>query len=144
MNRSISLGMVLVCLFATAVSSATDIASRIDVANPWARAVPPGVRTSAAYMEVVNNNDTDHRIVGVFSDVAKSVEIHNHVHEDGLMKMRKMEFVALPSGEEVPFQSGGLHVMLIGLRKVLNRGETIELSLEFEDGSLKMLELPVK
>jgi copper(I)-binding protein len=115
---------------------------RIEVVEPWARAALAG-RTGAAYMTLVNPTDTTDRLIAAASDAAETVELHAHLHEGGVMRMRPVTAIEIPPGEPVVLAPGGLHIMLIGLRRDLKRGETIRLTLRFERAGTVEVELPV-
>ena len=56
-----------------------------------------------------------------------------------MMKMRRVEQVAIPAGAEVAFEPGGLHLMLIGLKAPLVAGKSLPLVLQFRDaGAIKV------
>ncbi len=114
---------------------AAGVADLVEVDRPMVRAAAPGMTVSGAYMTVRNTDGTDHELVAAHSDVAENVELHTHAMEDGMMKMRRVDSVTLPAGSQVAFEPGGLHIMLIGLARDLNEGDSVEMALEFEDGS---------
>ncbi|NCC28249.1 MAG: copper chaperone PCu(A)C, partial [Gammaproteobacteria bacterium] len=76
--------------------------------------------------------------------VSEVVELHTHVEEDGMMRMRRIEKIEIPAGETVTLKPGGLHVMLIGLKQPLEPGDTVDLALTFEDGSRIPVQAPVR
>ena len=102
----------------------------LTVNDPYVRAVPPGQPNSAAFMGLVNGTGAPRALVGGRSDVAEVVELHTHTMEDGMMKMRRVERIDLPAGETVTLDPGGLHVMLIGLKRGLKPGDQIDLTLD--------------
>jgi len=114
------------------------------VIDPYVRAVPPGQTVSAAFMRLKNSADKQHAIVNVKSSISKVVELHTHTHENGMMKMRQVEKMVIPANGETVLQPGGLHIMLIGLHNALELDQKISLALEFEDGSSKTIEAPVR
>lgn len=58
------------------------------------------------------------------------------------MQMHQMESVPLQAGTETTFKPGGLHIMLIGVKKDLKIGEEIEVTLHFKNsGDLQILVL---
>jgi copper(I)-binding protein len=82
--------------------------------------------------------------VGARSDAAATVELHTHINDDGVMRMRQVEDIAIPAGGETVLQPGGLHLMLIGLHQPLQPGDSLTLELEFDDGSTRSLTVPVR
>ncbi|MEJ2176634.1 MAG: copper chaperone PCu(A)C [Gammaproteobacteria bacterium] len=113
----------------------------LTVVDPWSRPLPEVSVNGAAYMGIHNQGTKPDRIIGAVSEIAEKVEIHNHINQDGLMKMVHLEQGAeLPPGEMVMFQPGGLHVMLLGLTSPLKDGLEYKLTLLFEvAGELKVV-----
>ncbi len=109
-----------------------------EVTEVWARATMPKAETGAIYMTI--SSATGDRLIkaGVPSDVARRAELHETAAEgdmkmdDGKMMMHQVDYVELPKGKEVMLKPGGLHVMLFDLKKQINTGDSINLSLEFE------------
>ncbi len=117
----------------------------VMVADPYARATPPNAKVGGAYMTLMNHGPAT-RLTGASSAVAETVQIHNHTMDDsGVMRMRRVEGgIPLGKHETVTFAPGGLHVMLMGLTGPLREGETVDVRLEFEDGSTLDMTVPVK
>ncbi len=124
--------------------SAPCFAADVSVNDAYARAVPPGQPNSAAFMQITNNGDTAVTVTGASSSVSSVTELHTHIQDQGVMRMRRIDGIELPAGETVSLQPGGLHVMLIGLEKNLAEGDSVNLTLEFSDGSTEALEMPVQ
>ncbi len=144
MKNSMSVLFVLLfSLFSGALMAATA-ADSIVVVDPYVRAVPPGQTISAAFMQLKNTSDQKHAIVNAKSTIAKVVELHTHTHENGMMKMRQVEKMEIPANGETILQPGGLHIMLIDLHDALKLDQKVALTLEFEDGSTKDIEAPVR
>jgi len=123
---------------------AGSAADAVRAQDPYARAVPPGLPNSAAFLTLTNSGSEDHALVAVQSDAAKVAEMHTHTMEGGMMRMRRVDRIDLPGGESIRLQPGGLHIMLIGLDHQLLPDETISLTLVFEDGSRETLSAPVR
>ncbi len=133
----------LITLATLAVLSGAALAE-VKVADAYARAVVPGQMNSAAFMVLHNDAAQPLALVAGSSSAAQSVELHNHMHEAGVMKMRRVAQIEIPAGGEAILQPGGLHVMLLGLKRDLNVGDNIDLQLQFSDGSGQTLTVPVK
>lgn len=65
-------------------------------------------------------------------------------HSGGMMKMQKVEYIAIPAGKTTKLEPGGYHVMLMKLAKPLKVGETIAVSLTFEKAGKKEVTATVK
>lgn len=129
---------------AAAESIAGNVSDVINVNDPYVRAVPPGQPNSAAFMMLQNTDSVGHAVVNAYSPVSKVVELHTHIHEGGMMKMRRIEKIDVPANGMTELKPGGLHVMLIGLKQELKPGQMVPVTLEFEDGSKKSFEAPVR
>ena len=115
-----------------ALSAAADPAAiRVDAA--WSRALPPVSDNGAAYVTVVNLGSEADALVGAETPVAERAELHEHVRVGGMMKMRKVDSVALAPGQAVVMEPGGLHVMLMALRRPLQEGAHFPLTLRFSN-----------
>jgi len=114
----------------------------INVHQAWARATAPGQDVGAAYMMIVSKKDTS--LVSVGTDVAEHVQIHSMTMDNGVMKMRELESLAIPAGKMINLSPGGMHLMLMGLKKALKAGEQLTLTLQFKDNSGTLSRVTVK
>lgn len=119
-----------IALAVVAVSAQAQVA----VKDAWVRGTVPGQKATGAFMQLTSTSDAS--LVAVSSPVAKIVEIHTMTMENGVMKMRAVESIALPAGGAVDLKPGGYHVMLMDVR-ALKDGETVPLKLTFADKSGK-------
>ncbi|WP_296810005.1 copper chaperone PCu(A)C [Thiocapsa sp.] len=134
---------LLAATFLAALSCAA-FGAELSIDDPYARAVPPGQPNSAVFMSLENQTGTNQALVGAESAVSEIVELHTHVEEDGMMRMRRIEKIEVPAGETVTLKPGGLHVMLIGLKQPLEPDDAVDLTLIFEDGSRMPVQAPVR
>lgn len=104
----------------------------IEVREAWARPSTQGAN-SAVYFVIQNRSAETDELVGAVSDAAEAVEIHESKMEGDVMTMNRVEAVALAPSEKVEFEPGGLHVMLIGLKRDLKAGDEIEVTLQFKN-----------
>ncbi len=102
----------------------------IEVAEARARVLLAD-RPGAAWLTIRNSGPAD-RLIGAESPAAARVELHTHIHEGGVMRMREVESIAVPAGGEAVLEPGGDHLMLFGLRPGLAPGDEIPLVLIFE------------
>ena len=146
LTRSYLLTLVGLALTATtdALAAGHLASEHVHIVDPWSRELPAVSTNGTAYLKAMNKGKKEVRIVGASSPLAKRVELHMHKMEGDLMKMMKVEGgVAVPSGESVTFEPGGLHVMLIDLNQPLQAGMTFPLTVAFEDGSSIDVEVTV-
>lgn len=119
-------------------------AKGMSVDNPYVREVPPGQMTSATFLTIKNDTDKDIALIKANSDVAKHVELHEHVHENGMMKMRQVPKIMIPAKGETVLKPGGYHIMLIGLNRKIKAGDIVDLTLEFDNGDKQPIKAEVK
>jgi periplasmic copper chaperone A len=132
-------------ILAALLCSAPLFASDIHIEAPYVRAVPPSQSNSASFMVIHNNSDTERTLVGADSAVANVVELHEHRHENGMMKMRRIDGgIKIGAHSTATLQPGGLHIMLIGLKKRLVPGEMVAITLKFDDGSTQAIHAEIR
>lgn len=123
---------VAVLLMGTSVLAQEIKSGDITVVSPWARATPGGAKVGGAYLELKAAAGAGDKLVSASSPAAGTVEIHEHAHEGGVMKMRRIDGLAVPGGGTVALKPGGYHLMLMDLKQPLKQGETVKLDLVFE------------
>lgn len=106
-------------------------AGDITVENAWARASAKMARAGAAFLTIKNGGDAD-KLIGAKADISKKAELHTHIKDGDIMKMRQVESIAVPANGMAMLQPGGDHVMFMGLTKQLNEGDMFPLTLVFE------------
>lgn len=129
---------------ASSLAFAAGSADGVSVVDPYVRMVPPGAKATAAFMVLKNTGDKDARLVKAESGAAKVVELHNHINEGGVMKMRQVQAIDIKAKGEAALQPGGYHVMLINPTAPLKEGDKVALTLGFADGSSRSVEAVVK
>jgi copper(I)-binding protein len=102
----------------------------IYVENASVRMPAPGQTTAVAYFDVINSGGPD-RLMSVHTPISSNAELHTHLHEDGIMKMRRVEQVDIPEKQTTSFEPGGNHVMIFEAT-IPSRAESISLTLNFE------------
>ena len=99
----------------------------LEVRDAWVRATVPGQPVAGAYLTL--KSPVAVRLIAARSEMAQAVEIHEMSLKDGVMRMRRLESLELPAGREVKLAPGGIHLMLLDLKRPLLAGEQIELDL---------------
>ncbi|WP_447590589.1 copper chaperone PCu(A)C [Aquipseudomonas campi] len=132
-------------LIAAPLASAHEYeAGDLHIDHPWSREMPPSAPTAAAYFVVHNKGDSADRLLSVDTPVASKAELHEHVHQDGLMKMQQVQTVEVPANGEVSFAPMAYHVMLFGLKQQLRDGERFPLTLHFEKAGAVQVDVAVQ
>lgn len=109
-------------------------AGNLSIDHPYATPSLPGVNNGAAYLRGIRNKgkETD-RLIGASTPVAERVELHGMKMDGDVMRMRALDAIDLPAGQEVQLRHGqARHLMLVGLKKKLVAGERFDLTLRFE------------
>ncbi len=107
----------------------THTGEGIEISNARINPPLPGQTTGVAFMRIDNHGDDD-RLLAISSPVSGRIELHTHLNEDGVMKMRRVDGIDFPHGEAVHLKPGGFHVMLFETTAAL--GDEIVLTLDFE------------
>lgn len=116
----------------------------IEIENAWSRQTVAGMQNGVAYFTVHNNGSEADRIVAVDSPVSEVAELHTHIKDGEVMRMRQVEYIDVPANGSVNLEPGGLHVMLMGLKNPLKAGEVIPVTLKFEQAGSITIEVAVR
>ncbi len=122
---------------------AAGVAHQVSVVDPYVRMAPPGARATGAFMVIKNNGETASAVVSAQATVCNVTELHNHINDNGVMRMRQVKEIALPAKGEAVLKPGGYHVMLIDMKAPLKEGDHVVIKLGFGDGSSKEVHAPV-
>lgn len=103
----------------------------LEITKAWARPASRGAN-SAAYFTIYNGTSDPDTLTGIKSEDTAKAEVHeSYVTEDGLSGMRPAGTLAIPSGDSLLLQPGSFHVMLMGMKRNIAVGDSIQLQLQF-------------
>jgi periplasmic copper chaperone A len=136
-NRILVFVLAISLLLTGCAAPATE---GVEVRDAWARPAAQGA--NGAIYFAIRSSDAD-EITDFSSDIAEAVEMHESMTNGDVMEMHQLESVPLPAGEEVIFEPGGLHVMLVDLKQELKLGDQIEITLHFKSHPDIQLSVPV-
>lgn len=102
----------------------------VSITDAWVRSTNAGQEVGAAYMTLTSAEDVS--LTGASSDASGSVEIHSMTMENGVMKMRMLDALALTARKPYPLAPGGYHLMLFDLKQPLAVGTPVNFVLHFE------------
>ena len=161
---SLLAGLMILTVLAACASSTAEGAA-ITIEAPWARAAAAinassgemdsgegsemggmqgGGGTSAVYMVIRNVGRQADRLLEESTPAAEAVETHVSEERDGVMVMSRVDGIDIPARGAAELKPGGLHIMLINLKQDLVAGDTIPLTLVFEQTGKVELSVPVR
>lgn len=140
---SVIAAALLVSTSLTACATATDNGASSDmkkaavgIDNGWVRVSEYSDHEggmTGAFATFTNNTDADIKILGGSAEIATMVEAHEVVMSGGKMMMQAKEGgIVIPAGESLTLEPGGLHIMLMGLKKAIATGDEITMTIDFE------------
>ncbi len=138
--KQISL-LAMALLFSSTVFAAA--ADQVSVQDPYVRLAPPNAPATGAFMVIRNNGDKDIKLLKADNPVSRVTELHNHINDGGVMRMRPVSSIEIKAKGEAVLKPGSLHVMLIDLKSALKEGDNVAITLSFDDGSSKQVEAKV-
>jgi copper(I)-binding protein len=117
----------------------------VVIAGSYARANGASAKAGGAFMVIKNFTDEDDRLIGATTGVAMKAELHTStVDAQGLTVMGPLDGgLAVPAHTQVELKRGGHHVMMMGLKRPLNDGDVVTLTLIFEKAGKITVEMPV-
>jgi copper(I)-binding protein len=111
--------------------------------NPWTRAANQGAQ-GAGFLVIRNTGAAPDRLLAAASPAAQRMELHTHVRDGEVMRMRPVADIPVPANGSVTLQPGGLHLMLIGLTQPLVAGQSVPVTLRFERAGEVTIQLAVQ
>ncbi len=118
-------------------------ADAVSVHEPYVRLAPPNAPATGAFMVIRNGGAKDVKVVKADNPVSKVTELHTHLNEGGVMKMRPVAGIDVKAGGEAVLKPGSLHIMMIDLKAPMKEGDVVPITLTFDDGSAKQVEAKV-
>jgi len=106
-------------------------APTVEVSDAWARATTSMARAGGVFLTMKATGGSD-RVVSASSPVADRVELHETIRDGNVMRMREVPELRVQQSEPTVLKPGGLHIMLMGLKQQLNRGDSFPLTITFE------------
>ena len=105
-------------------------APRITIENARIQLPAPGQTTAIGFLDIVNTGGAD-TLLRARASISPTIELHTHLHENGIMKMRKIERVSIAAKQTTAFKPRAHHLMIFDAN-IPKDTQMIELILEFE------------
>lgn len=109
-----------------------SVQAQIQIEEPWARATAPGAKVAGGYMVIRNAGESADKLVSASSPVAAKVELHVHINDNGVMKMREVAGYDVPAKGTFELKPGGAHLMFLDIKRPFKEGEKLAVKLKFE------------
>ena len=122
----------MIAIIAGAGGSFAQETSRLDdlvIEQPWARASIGTNRPAAAYLTIRNKGTKDDALLAVSTPLSGMAEVHTMSMKDGVMSMGPTGPVEIPTSGSVLLAPGGLHIMMMKLKKALIKGKTVDITI---------------
>lgn len=110
----------------------SDMSNLINVSSAYINPPMAGRDIASAYMRIQNLTNDKINLISISSPVSQTIEIHNHINDGGVMRMRKLKNLEIMSGDTVELLPGGLHFMLFETN-LSDYKDAIPLILNFEN-----------
>ena len=107
--------------------------AQMQIEKSWARASAPGAKVAGGYMLIRNAGAAGDRLVAASTAASAAVELHVHINDNGVMKMRQVAGYDGPAQGSFELKPGGAHLMFIDLKRPFKQGETVTVKLKFEN-----------
>ncbi len=120
----------------------------ITVQQPWMRAVPDVMDSTAVYMVLVNTGSNPAELVGGSTTIADSVAPMITTKEgEGLKQvvgMQSVDSLKIPAHGTLVLEPNGNHLMVMGLKEHPKEGTQIDFTIKLEPGDHEIhLQIPV-
>lgn len=116
----------------------------LHIDHPHARETIGQMRMSAGYLVISNEGETADRLIAVESDQARVIELHTHDMKDGVARMYKVDAIEVPAGGTATLAPGGNHLMIFDVTRALKEGETLPVTLIFENAGSVDVDLNIE
>ena len=137
------LKLAAVATFAICAAAAAAPVSSLKAAQGWVRWLPANL-PAAGYVAIRNNGDKPVKLAGAESADYGMAMLHRSMQKNGSDSMEMVDAIAIPAHGGVALAPGGYHLMLMDAKHPIKPGDTVRISLHFDDGETLQLALPVR
>ncbi|NOU51751.1 copper chaperone PCu(A)C [Pseudoalteromonas sp. JBTF-M23] len=108
--------------------------SNLHLSHAKIRQFLPAAASTAAYFSLANHSDKQRVLKSALISKIGRVEMHEHVHQNGMMRMQQVNEIAIAAHSSIDFKPGGYHLMAFEPAEALKKGEQLSLTLHFANG----------
>jgi copper(I)-binding protein len=116
----------------------------VKVDNAWVRPTVKGQSGTGGFMNLTASQSLT--LVGFSTAAAGESALHEMVMDGSVMRMKAIDALPLPAGQQVSLRpgAGGQHLMLMDLKQPLKEGDELTLTLKLRTAEGKNLTQDVK
>jgi periplasmic copper chaperone A len=118
-------------------------AADIEFSGAFLRAPPTASGAAAGFVTIINHGAAPDRLVAAQSPIAGTVELHTHIKDGDVFRMRQVDTIPVPAHGSAELKPGGDHIMFMGLTDVPKPGTQVPVTLTFEKAGKLVVEMPV-
>ncbi|KXW55181.1 MAG: copper chaperone PCu(A)C [Betaproteobacteria bacterium] len=118
--------------------------NNIVVVDAYARETAKGQDVGAVYISLKNKGNKTVKFIGASTPIANTAQIHSMKMNNNISSMKHEQFLEVPANGELKLLPGESHIMLMGLKSPLIKGQTFPLNLHFEGLQDLKIEVPIK
>ena len=116
----------------------------ITITGAFSRATLPNAPVGGGFLTLTNAGSVDDVLVSASAPIAAETQLHEMAMEGDVMKMRQLkEGIPVPAGQTVTLAPGGLHIMFMGLNGPIVEGQSIPVTLTFQQAGTVTLDMAV-
>lgn len=141
-TRWLAVAAVVPLLVISGAMPASAQAPSVEIRGAWVRRAPLPAgdagsmrmgdgASAAAYVTIRNRSGAPDELLSVTSDAADRVEVHETRWMSGMAMMEPVRRLIVAPHAAVAMKPGGLHLMLLGLRRALDPGDRVTFELVF-------------
>lgn len=123
-HRGAAMRSISALLLVATAACADAPLERVRVTEAWARPTGEGAN-AAAYLTIDNSDTVTVNVDSMSTTHARAAELHETVLADGMARMTPLAGIAIPAGQQLVMEPGGVHLMLVELTKSMNRGDSV-------------------
>ena len=127
--------------FATATLAAllfTGLAAqgkRVAISDSWVKLPAPGETQAMAFVAIENPTMYEIYVTSATSEASAKVELRD-AGQSGDARQKPVEFISVPAYGQVDMRPGGVHLLLVDLKRPLKDGDTVPLTLSTDNAGM--------
>lgn len=109
-------------------------AVQVTASHAWIR-VLPGALPAGGYVVLRNGGDRPIALTGATSPAYGKTMLHESSSVGGMDRMRMIDALPIPAHGTQALAPGGYHLMLMAPKHPVRPGDTVRITLKFDDGA---------